>query len=78
MLSPVKVDAAERLWWARSRLPTLAGPTACGLPLTLQVSHEHIVHHQKSAGNYANSIPALDKQAGTYIGSDTRCVDEST
>jgi len=36
------------------------------------VSHEHIVHHQKSAGNYANSIPALDKKAGTYIGSDTR------
>ena len=43
------------------------------LLLPLQVSHEHIVHHQKSAGNYANSIPALDKQAGTYIGSDTRC-----
>lgn len=42
--------------------------------LTREVSHEHIVHHQKSAGNYANSVPALDKNAGTYIGSDTRRV----
>ena len=28
------------------------------------------MHHEKSKGNYGNSVPTLDKQAGTYLGPD--------